>query len=1516
MAKTKHNFLTTFCIDKTKGFMKVTKTRNKLKIMGTVLSLVMMVSLLAAFSLTASAEEHLPLTASYATEATDVYWYFHAQSGTLLLSSEKGSSGYIEWSKNDIAAVENESDVPWDSSRASIKSVTIYSPIAPPSTAFWFKDTALTSFSAFGEGMLRLDMSLTTDASRMFAGCSELEELDLSAVSAPLVQNIESAFADCSSLKALDISCFDGAPISNMMNAFYKCSSLKELDISYLAGAPIVDMTNAFYGCSGLESLNASALDISRVTDFSGVFQDCAALKSLDLSALDGRKITTLANSFNGCSSLSSLTFGDEFTCENVTDMTNTFASCKSLTSLDISGFSTTKVTNMSGTFSSCEALEELTLGAGFVCSSVTNMQKTFSSCKALTSLDTSDWNALGVKNMNFLFSDCAALKDLDLSGFSGAAPTDIKAMFKGAASLSSIDLSEIDTSAVTSLEELFYGCTSLEGFDFSMIDTSEVTSLEGLFYGCTSLESFDLSRIDTSAVKNMANVFKSCTALTSFSFAGVNTSNVETMQNMFSECTSLTYVDFEGIDSAKVTSISSMFFGCSALKRLELSDFDFVQGLSLNFFLRRCYNLEVIYAPKSIPEGMSIPLDEFTFYNGEAEITALTKENEGKELVRKFSISYLWKNGNQTKRYELEPSYYYYGYGATVNETVSENGYSFDGWRRNDSGATVTEITETDTGTYNLYAKLTAYQPVAPDITVSDDVIVTYGDGFSVKVDFAKDDLHTYRTDWYRTTSRSNAVGFEVTDIRNTTGFTIEPKHFKYGITIETETYFYCAVTVTRTDNGLTKTVKSAPIKVYVQRAQAEITLHPTAIEGLVYNGSAQEVATRGESSFGNVVYSFYKNHGFTMADNKQTNAGSGILYYYVAGNNYYNGTQLYQLEYSIEAATPTVSWNEESIELDYSGNEALIAPPSVSLLGTDTYEGAVSYSYTGTSSGTGLPVNAGTYSVIASTVAEGNYKAASSEALTLVINKVAPEFAVEPSAVDGLIYNGGDQALAQLGEAIGGEVEFSLDQSSWSGEVPKGKNAGEYTVYYRIKGDLNHLDGAPGSLEASIEKKSITVTAEDKLICVNGTYTLTYGVEGIVNGEALPIDVSLSTNATVGAVGNYGITVSGAKASDNYTVTYEGGTLTVREHAYNNGAVTTAPSCMAGGEMTYTCSHDSTHTYTEPLPVDENAHAWNEGVVTTDPTCSAIGTRTFTCTHNSAHTYTEDVAIDENAHAWNEGVVTTDPTCSAIGTRTFTCTHNSAHTYTEDVAIDENAHSWNEGVVTTNPTCTALGTRTFTCTHNSAHTYTEDVAIDENAHAWNEGVVTTNPTCTALGIRTFTCTHNSAHTYTEDVAIDENAHSWDEGVVTTNPTCSAIGTRTFTCTHNSAHTYTEDVAIDENAHAWNEGTITKQPTCTERGVKALTCAHNVEHTKTEDIDALGHKYDNDCDSDCNACAETRTPTEHLDADGDRVCDECGAELSEDGLSGGAIAGIVIGSIVALGGGFALLWFVIRKKR
>ncbi len=95
---------------------------------------------------------------------------------------------------------------------------------------------------------------------------------------------------------------------------------------------------------------------------------------------------------------------------------------------------------------------------------------------------------------------------------------------------------------------------------------------------------------------------------------------------------------------------------------------------------------------------------------------------------------------------------------------------------------------------------------------------------------------------------------------------------------------------------------------------------------------------------------------------------------------------------------------------------------------------------------------------------------------------------------------------------------------------------------------------------------------------------------------------------------------------------------------------------------------------------------------------------------------------------------------------------------------------------------------------------------------------------------------------------------------------------------------------------HNWDYGDHSKLPTCVESGEQSFVCR------------------------DCGESEIRVTSPEedkHADTDKNDICDYCNAELLRDGLGAGAIAGIVGGSVAALGGGgFALWWFMLRKKR
>ena len=82
-------------------------------------------------------------------------------------------------------------------------------------------------------------------------------------------------------------------------------------------------------------------------------------------------------------------------------------------------------------------------------------------------------------------------------------------------------------------------------------------------------------------------------------------------------------------------------------------------------------------------------------------------------------------------------------------------------------------------------------------------------------------------------------------------------------------------------------------------------------------------------------------------------------------------------------------------------------------------------------------------------------------------------------PTAISGLEYTGSAQALINAGSSSDGEMQYSLDNSSWSTSIPTATNVGTYTVYYKVVADDNHIDNPGSSVEVTIGKPTPTITA-----------------------------------------------------------------------------------------------------------------------------------------------------------------------------------------------------------------------------------------------------------------------------------------------------------------------------------------------------------------------------------------------------------------------------------------------------
>ena len=178
------------------------------------------------------------------------------------------------------------------------------------------------------------------------------------------------------------------------------------------------------------------------------------------------------------------------------------------------------------------------------------------------------------------------------------------------------------------------------------------------------------------------------------------------------------------------------------------------------------------------------------------------------------------------------------------------------------------------------------------------------------------------------------------------------------------------------------------------------------------------------------------------------------------------------------------------------------------------------------------------------------------------------APVAYTAPAAYDTLVYTASDQTLIAAGQTKDGTFQYSLDPTmpeSWNTELPKAMAAGTYDVYYRVNGDLNHLDSvAADPVVVTIAKAELTATADNKAIIFGELapqFTVTYtGWQGQDKDSVLTGDIAFACPYVRGNnVGAYSITPSGVEAA-NYTVNFVQGSLTVNRKSASSADITAA--------------------------------------------------------------------------------------------------------------------------------------------------------------------------------------------------------------------------------------------------------------------------------------------------------------------------------------------------------------------
>ena len=135
-----------------------------------------------------------------------------------------------------------------------------------------------------------------------------------------------------------------------------------------------------------------------------------------------------------------------------------------------------------------------------------------------------------------------------------------------------------------------------------------------------------------------------------------------------------------------------------------------------------------------------------------------------------------------------------------------------------------------------------------------------------------------------------------------------------------------------------------------------------------------------------------------------------------------------------------------------------------------------------------------------------------------------------------------------------------------------------------------------------------------------------------------------------------------------------------------------------ISEGDTTISASlYGLTAHKTAAVKVHNCENHWDDGKITTPPTCTKTGVKQYTCTICS-ETKTEEIAALGHDYS-SDWTIDTAAACETVGSKSHHCTRcDSKKDVTEIPASGK--HTWNNGVITKPATIAEEGVKTYTCT------------------------------------------------------------------------------------------------------------------------------------------------------------------------------------------------------------------------
>ena len=577
-----------------------------------------------------------------------------------------------------------------------------------------------------------------------------------------------------------------------------------------------------------------------------------------------------------------------------------------------------------------------------------------------------------------------------------------------------------------------------------------------------------------------------------------------------------------------------------------------------------------------------------------------------------------------------------------------------------------------------------------------------------------------------------------------------------------------------------------------YSDSVSKTFTIEPKSITPVVtvsgdytYTGSAITPAYTVEITKGGLKLG---DDQYTVEFSDNTNAGTGkIIVKAKDGGNY---------SFDAVNQTFTIKQKDVTAQRDATDIQVVVDKGTFDAPTFGDVTGTLTYSYDGATSYDAIVKKLETLQLGATGdigytyTANGNYTGTITGKLHFtVVNLPAATITTAPAAKTGLTFNGTEQVLVNAGSGIiGGTLQYKLDGGSYNAELPKATNAGNYTVYYKVKGNnTTHSDSSEQSFTVTIAPKTVTaaVSVEPTSYTYTGkaieptTVTVKDGTT-VIPASEYTVTYGNNTNAGKATVtvkdqdgGNY--VVSGTATFTITKAELSGVTVSLKGWTYGDTAKTpTVSGNLGGGNVTYQYKADNASTYTSTVPTNAGTYTVKATVAESTNYKAATATGSFTIapkTVTNAAVTLSQTSYAYTGRAFQPSVTVKDGT-TVIPASEYTVAYtDNINVGTATVTVSDRAGG----------NYVVSGTATFTITKAALS------GVSVSLGGWTYGDTAKTPTVSGnLGNANVTYQYKAAdaadETYTNVVPTNAGTYTVKATVAESADYAAATATRNFT--------------------------------------------------------------------------------------------------------------------------------------